>query len=165
LIFLVIPTKRIMILPQKSEAALKKINGGYPAAATFGLCAVIALVPLPFSSIDTRVIAVWVALLSLVLICASPRAFSDRDLHFLFGFGAIALAWTLVVAEQLFQSQHLAAAIWKQTSAILGEELSSSVSIARNQPYFSVGFQMACMRSMLCGFSCWSQQTRGQIWT
>ncbi len=130
---------------------------GYPLiAATLGLSAIIALAPFPFGSMDSRVIAVWVVLLSAVLLLASLQAVSARDLAFLFGFAAVGLAWILVVSEQLARtpifSQQLVAPIWKIASSILGEELDGSVSIARNQPYFSAGSQIACTLSMVCGF-------------
>ena len=105
---------------------------------------------------DVRVIAGWVLLLSAALVLASLQAISTRDLFFLLGFAAVALGWIFVVTQQLARAPHLspelAAPIWKQASSILGEELDGSISIARNQPFFSAGSQLACFSSMLCGF-------------
>lgn len=125
-------------------------------AATAGLCAVIALAPLPFGSMDTRVIAIWVLAFAAVLLLASSAPVSSRDTAVLSGFAAISLAWIIVVSEQLglssLLSTWLTAPIWKQSSAILGEELKGSISVARNQPFFSAGSQIACVLSMLCGY-------------
>jgi hypothetical protein len=129
----------------------------YPAMlATSGLCVLVALAPLPFASMDMRIVAVWVLLLSTVLLLTVPQAISSRDLAFLCGFAAISLSWAFVVSQQLHHtsplSQRLMAPIWEQTSAILGEQLNGSISAALNQPFFSAGSQIACLLSMLCGY-------------
>ncbi|MET4023722.1 O-antigen ligase family protein [Bradyrhizobium sp. S3.2.12] len=129
----------------------------YPAIlATSGLCVLVALAPLPFASMDMRIVAVWVLLLSTVLLLTVPHAISSRDLAFLCGFAAISLSWAFVVSEQLGLtsplSQRLMAPIWEQTSTILGEQLNGSISVALNQPFFSAGSQIACLLSMLCGY-------------
>jgi hypothetical protein len=135
----------------------KEEKPGYPAMlATSGLCTLVALAPLPFASMDMRIVAVWVLLLSAVLLLTAPQAISSRDVAFLCGFAAISLSWAFVVSEQLgqtsFLSPRLTAPIWGQTSAILGEQLSGSISVALNQPFFSAGSQIACLLSMLCGY-------------
>ncbi|MBR1171008.1 O-antigen ligase family protein [Bradyrhizobium liaoningense] len=124
--------------------------------ATSGLCTLVALAPLPFASMDMRIVAVWVLLLSAVLLLEASQQISLRDLAFLCGFAAISLSWAFVVNEQLSQtsllSKRLIAPIWEQTSAIIGEQLNGSVSVAFNQPFFSAGTQIACLLSMLCGY-------------
>ena len=123
--------------------------------ATYCLCAIVALAPFPFGSIDLRIIAVWVLLLSAILALASLPAFNARDLVFLSGLAGVALAWAFVVAEQLSQTPvfaHLIPSIWKETSDVIGHELAGVISVARNQPYFSAGSQLACVLSLACGF-------------
>ncbi|WBL80302.1 O-antigen ligase family protein [Bradyrhizobium xenonodulans] len=164
---------RLMSLPDRAHS--RSINGntdpsysdssncvGGAAArytdfvATFGLCAVIALAPLPFGSTDARVVGLWVVLLSAVLLLASLPGINSRDLAFLSGFAAVSLTWAFVVSEQLSQtlllSSQLTAPIWDQASALLGDRINGSVSTARNQPFFSAGSQIACLLSMLCGY-------------
>ncbi|WP_167771359.1 O-antigen ligase family protein [Bradyrhizobium niftali] len=145
----------------KSRADVRTIGDeekpSYPAMlAASGLCTLIALAPLPFASMDMRIIAVWVLLLSGVLLLTVPQEIGSRDLAFLCGFAAISLSWVFVVSEQLSEtsllSRRLAAPIWGQTSAVLGEQLSGSISVALNQPFFSAGSQIACLLSMLCGY-------------
>jgi hypothetical protein len=123
--------------------------------ATICLCAVIALVPFPFGSIDLTVIAIWVLLLSAIVALASLRALSSRDVVFLCGFAIVALGWALVVTEQLSRVpifSELIDPIWHQTATIIGQELIGTISLARHQPYFSAGSQIACMLSMIGGF-------------
>jgi len=123
--------------------------------ATAGLCATVALVPLPFGSTDTRVIAVWVLLLSVVAILASVRSLGSRDVIFLASFAIVALCWGLVVIEQMSRAPIFAGLvnpIWPETSSLTGRPSSGTISLARNQPYFSAGSEIACMLSMVCGF-------------
>jgi O-antigen ligase len=124
--------------------------------ATSGLCVLIASAPLPFGSMDMRIVAVWVSLLSAVLFLTALQALGPRDIAFLCGFTAISLAWIVVISEQLgwtaLVSQHLTAAVWGEASTILAEQLDGSVSIARNQAFFSAGSQIAFFLSILCGY-------------
>lgn len=126
------------------------------SAATLGLCAVIALAPLPFGSMDPRIIAVWIFVLAAALGLVNSTVIGPRDLAVLLGFATISLAWTFVVSQQLERlsllSGWLTAPIWEQTSAILGEKLKGSTAVARNQAFFSAGSQIACLLSMLCGY-------------
>lgn len=124
--------------------------------ATSGLCVLIALAPLPFGSMDIRIVAVWVSLLSMVLFLAALQALGPRDIAFLCGFTATSLAWMVVISEQLgwtaLLSRHLTAVIWDDASTILAEQLDRSVSVARNQAFFSAGPQIAFFLSILCGY-------------
>ncbi|GLR91025.1 O-antigen ligase family protein [Bradyrhizobium iriomotense] len=140
--------------------AVSAPGAGRPAysalLATSGLCVLIALAPLPFGSMDTRIVAAWVSLLSVVLFLAALQALGPRDIAFLCGFTAISLAWIVVISEQLGWttpvSRHLTAVIWDEASAILAEQLDGSVSVARNQAFFSAGSQIAFFLSILCGY-------------
>lgn len=125
-------------------------------AATLVLCAVIAFAPLPFGSMDSRIIAVWILLLATVPLLVTPIPLAARDLAVLLGFATITLAWMFVVSQQLDRllllSGWLTAPIWEQTSAILAENMKSSTAVARNQAFFSAGSQIASLLSMLCGY-------------
>ena len=69
--------------------------------AAYCLCSVIALVPFPFGSMDPRVIAVWILLLSVMIGMASLRPITSRDVLFMFGFATIGASWGFVVVEQM----------------------------------------------------------------
>lgn len=124
--------------------------------ATSGLCALIALAPLPFGSMDMRIVAVWVSLLSLVLFLTALQALGPRDMAFVCAFTVISLAWIEVISEQLgwtaLVSRHLTAPISGEASHILAQQLDGSVSVARNQALFSAGSQIAFFLSILCGY-------------
>lgn len=124
--------------------------------ATSGLCALIALAPLPFGSTNLRVIAVWVLLLAVITGLASLRPIRPRDVLFLWGFAAVAAGWAFVVGEQMSKTSlfadQLIDPIWSQTATIIGQDLRGAVSLTRHQPYFSAGSQIACMLAMVCGF-------------
>lgn len=139
-----------------AEKLLKGAPDHLNAPAAWLLCAVVALAPLPFGSTDPRVVAVITLVLSMALVLASVRSFTSRELLFLFCFAGVAAVWALVITEQLSSmpmgGERAANSIWPQTSAILGRDLPSSVSIARHQPYFAAGSQIACMLAMVTGF-------------
>lgn len=124
--------------------------------ATYCLCAIVALVPLPFGSTNPRVIAIWVLLLSAVLGLASLRSITSRDVMLLAAFATIVLGWSFVVFEQLSQaplfSAQLIDGVWDDAATVMGHELRGSISLSRNQPHFSAGPQIACMLSIICGF-------------
>jgi hypothetical protein len=141
---------------QRLVAGFKKGTKRVDTIATYCLCAVLALAPLPFGSIDPKVIAVWVLFLSVIIGLASFRPLTSRDVTFFMGFAAIILGWGFVVFEQMSDApifaERLLNPIWQQTATIIGKDLTGSISLARNQPYFSAGSQIACMLSMACGF-------------
>jgi hypothetical protein len=124
--------------------------------AAYCICAVIALVPFPFGSMNPRVIAVWVLLLSVILGMASLRSVTSRKILFLFGFATVAANWGFVVVEQMSHApifaEQLIDPIWQQTETATAQKLAGSVSVARYQPYFAAGSQIACMLSIAAGF-------------
>lgn len=125
--------------------------------AAFGLCVVIAFAPLPFGSMDLRVVAGWILVLSAILLLNSAQTVNSRDLVFLMSCALITGCWLLVLSTQLDYlaplSQKLEAPIWKQAAVALGSNKPiGSASVARNQPLFSAGAQISCMLSLLCGY-------------
>lgn len=102
-------------------------------AATYSLCAVIALAPLPFGSMDQRVIAIWVLLLSAILVLASLQPLDSRDRIFLACFA--------IVVEQLSPApifaQLLTPSIWEETFDARNHQ---AAPLAGNRPrYVSLG--------------------------
>lgn len=143
------------------SAINEKVAGGeedWPGAlAAFSLCAVIALAPLPFGSMDFRIVAGWILLLSAILLLCSLRRLAVRDVIFLTSFAVVAGCWLIVVCAQLdylaFMSHKLEAPIWAQAAAVLeSKQPNGSISVARNQPLFSAGLQIGCALSLLCGY-------------
>ena len=105
---------------------------------------------------NPRVIAVWVLLLSVIIGMASLRPVTSRDVLFLFGFATVAASWGFVVVEQMSHApifaEQLIDPIWQQTETATAQKLAGSVSIARYQPYFAAGSQIACMLAIAAGF-------------
>jgi hypothetical protein len=123
--------------------------------ATAGLCAVITLAPLPFGSADPKAIAIWVLLLSAIVVLAGLRALNSRDLAFLLSCAILAVSWGFVVTEQLSRAPlwpDLINPIWPQTETLIGHELNGTITLARDQPYLSAGSQIALMLSVVGGF-------------
>jgi O-antigen ligase len=135
-------------------------------AASWLLFAAVAGAPLPFASTDPATIAFWCIVLGLALIMASPRGLDRR--HFaLIGLASIVVAaYALVLHEQLAPQPWFALSqphpLWDETSALLGVPLAPSVSIARNQPFFTLGAPLAAMLALLCGFVLGADRVRAR---
>ena len=119
------------------------------------LSTTIALAPLPFGSNDPPYIAVWCVVLGTALAFANPR--SLRAVHLvLLGLGAIvAAAYAFVLHEQLAEHPWTDAApheLWGAAVRLLDSPIAPSVSIARNQPWFSLGAPLAAASTLACSF-------------
>ena len=114
----------------------------------------VALAPLPFGSTDHSTIAFWCIFLGLGLIAASPRNLRTEQYYLLVLAGLVILAYSFVLHEQLASTPWLAKPhpLWRETSDLLGIELEPSVSIARHQPFFSLGASLAAMLATICSF-------------
>jgi O-antigen ligase len=105
---------------------------------------------------NPRVIAVWILLLSVTIGMASLRPVTSRDVLFVVGFATVAAGWGFVVDEQMSHApifaEQLIDPIWQQTETATAQNLAGSVSVARYQPYFAAGSQIACMLAIAAGF-------------
>lgn len=114
----------------------------------------VAAVPLPFGSTDPVTIAFWCIVLGIGLVAAAPKGL--RREHFpLLGLALIViLAYAFVLHEQLAAQPWIASPneLWRQASDVLGMPIAPSASIARNQPFFSIGAPLANMLALLCSF-------------
>jgi len=115
---------------------------------------VVAIAPVPFGSTDAPVVAFWCIVLGIALLFA--KLDSLRGFHFvLLGLlGVVVAAFAFVLHEQMAERPWVATPhpIWAEASRIFHESLIPSVSIVRNQPFFSLGAPLACVLSLLCGF-------------
>ena len=118
------------------------------------LFATVAAAPFPFGSTDPSAIAFWCIVLGLGVVFASPRGL--RREHFpLFGLaGIVILAYAFVLHEQLAARPWIASPheLWREAAEALGIPIAPSVSIARNQPFLSLGAPLANMLAMICSF-------------
>jgi O-antigen ligase len=124
--------------------------------ALYLFCAVVAVAPLPFGSVDEMVIAFWVVLLGVVAILAIPFKPSKPQTIFLLLASIIVLAWGLIFHEQTsdhpWLAQDLVDPVWRQASRLLDVPLPQYVSVVRSQPFFAAGAQMVAFLSVLSGF-------------
>ena len=137
------------------------MNGVFPAwirssrpnqFSSLLLFTVVALAPRPFGSTDPTAIAFWCIVLGVALIPASPRGLKRGHFAILAGAGIVILAYALVLHEQLsahpwFATPH---PLWREAADALQQPLEPSVSIARNQPIFSLGAPLAVMLCLRC---------------
>ncbi len=118
------------------------------------LFATVAAAPFPFGSTDPSAIAFWCIVLGLGVVFASPRGL--RREHFpLFGLaGIVILAYAFVLHEQLAARPWIASPneLWREAAGALGIPIAPSVSIARNQPFLSLGAPLANMLALICSF-------------
>lgn len=124
--------------------------------ASWLLFAAVVLAPLPFGSSRPIAIAFWCIVLGAGLVFAPTRSLGAGQLALAAVAGIVVAAYALVLHEQLAQHPWLPGAIphpiWRQAQAALGVPLTASVSIARNQPWFSLGQPLVCVLAISCGF-------------
>lgn len=118
------------------------------------LFATVAAAPFPFGSTAPVAIAFWCIALGLGVVSASPRGL--RREHFpLLGLAVIViLAYAFVLHEQLAVRPWIATPhpLWSKAAEALGVQIVPSVSIARNQPFLSLGASLANMLAVICSF-------------
>jgi hypothetical protein len=124
--------------------------------ALYLFCAVIALAPLPFGSVDETVVAFWAILLGVTTILVVPFRPSKPQMVLFLLASVVILAWALIFHEQTsdhpWLAKDLVDPIWQQASDLLGIPLPQYVSVVRNQPFFAAGAQMVAFLSLLGGF-------------
>ena len=118
------------------------------------LFATVAAAPFPFGSTDPIVIAFWCIVLGFGLICASPRAFRREHIPLLCLVVVVVLAYAFVLHEQLAARPWIASQnkIWREAAEVLDVPIEGSVSIARNQAFFSLGAPLVNMLAVICSF-------------
>jgi len=122
---------------------------------TWGLLAfAIVGAPLLFGSTEPFMIAFWCAVLGIALIFCNFNAL--RPIHFsLLTLSAlITIAFGFVLHEQIALRPWFAAPhpLWAEAAKALDEAIPASVSIARNQPWFSIGGPLLAMLTLTVSF-------------
>lgn len=112
------------------------------------------IAPFPFGSTDHAPVALWCAVLGIAIISASTKLI--RRQHFmLIGLAILVIvAYAFVVHEQLAVKPWIASPheLWGEAARVLGDPIEPSVSVARNQPFFSLGAPLANMLAVVCSF-------------
>ncbi len=118
------------------------------------LFATVAAAPFPFGSTDPAAIAFWCIALGLGVVFASLRGLRREHVPLLGLAAIVILAYAFVLHEQLAVRPWIATAhpLWSEAAKALGVQIAPSVSIARNQPFLSLGAPLANMLAVICSF-------------
>ena len=122
--------------------------------SSFLLFLAVAAAPLLFGSTAPAAIAFWCIVLGLGVICLSPRDLRRQHISLLGMAVIVILAYAFVLHEQLATRPWIASPhpLWGESAKALGIPITPSVSIARNQPFFSLGAPLANMLAVICSF-------------
>ncbi|WP_246786788.1 O-antigen ligase family protein [Bradyrhizobium sp. USDA 3458] len=117
-------------------------------------CAVVALAPLPLGSVGTVAPAIWSILLGIALLGVLPMRLRGSQLMILAVTALLTALAMLVLHEQSVVRPWSGAApnaLWAQAGRLLPAELPPAVSIARGQPFYSIGVGIVCLLSFAIG--------------
>jgi O-Antigen ligase len=115
----------------------------------------VALAPLPFGSTEASATSVWCILLGLALALVRPVGL-QRSHTFLLALAAVVVAaYSVVLLEQEAVAPWFPVSpppLWQQSAELLKMPIVAVVSIARNQPWLSLGPSLAMMLTVVCAF-------------
>jgi len=122
--------------------------------SSYILFIVVAAAPFPFGSTDPAAVAFWCIVLGLGIVTVPFRGIRWEHLPLLGLAMIVILAYAFVLHEQLAARPWVASphSVWHEASEALGISLAPSVSIARNQPFFSLGAPLANMLALMFSF-------------
>ena len=144
--------------PRNGEAADRS---GQSRVAALLLGIVVVAAPLPYAATDPTSLSILVALLGLSLLACRPRLRSRTDWLLLGIAVLVAVGYAFVVSQQLSLDRWIPVApdtVWAQMAHALGANEQASplqaapLSVARNQPLFSLGHPLACLGTLVCAF-------------
>ncbi len=136
----------------RQKPATKPQSRSIPIAA-FVLFVAIAGAPLPFGSRDATTVALWCGLLGIGLLFAPLRHLRGPHFVLLAGIGLVTLCYGFVLHEQVAIHPWIAAfnPIWARASALLGQPLTPSVSIVRDEPLYALGAPLSALLALTLG--------------
>ena len=122
--------------------------------SAFILFATVAAAPFPFGSASPTAISFWCIVLGIGVVAASPRELRREHLPLAALAIIVVLGYAFVLHEQLAARPWIASVhpLWREAAEALGTDIAPSVSIARNQPFFSLGAPLANMLAVICSF-------------
>ncbi len=145
-------------------AAKTKAPVGSNRIASYLLFATVAGAPFPFGSEDATIVAVWCILLGIAAASASVRGLGKPQQALLLGVGFIVGCYGFILHEQLSDRPWIANPdpLWAETSRLLGIELTPSVSIAKYEPFYSLGPPLAAILALTLGLIIGSDRNRAR---
>jgi len=122
--------------------------------SSYILFVTVAAAPFPFGSTDPIAVAFWCIVLGLGIIIVPFRVIRLEHLPLLGLAMILIMTYAFVLHEQLAARPWVASPhpIWREATEALGISLPPSVSIARNQPFFSLGAPLANMLALILSF-------------
>jgi O-antigen ligase len=147
-----------------TPAAEKTKAAGANRIAAYLLFLTVAAAPLPFGSPDPSTIAFWCILLGIGVLSASVRGLGRPQQLLLLGVGLIVLCYGFVLHEQLSDTPWIAMPhpLWAEASQQLGGGLIASVSIAKYEPFYSLGAPLAAVLALTLGLVVGSDRSRAR---
>ncbi len=147
-----------------SAGAKTAAASGANRIAVYLLFFTVAAAPLPFGSRDATTVAVWCILLGIAAASASVRSLGRPQQALLLGVGLIVACYGFVLHEQLSDRPLIATPhpIWEEASGLLGGGLIPSVSIARYEPFYSLGSPLAAILALTLGLIVGSDRYRAR---
>lgn len=151
-----------------------RVSVGANLIASYMLFATIAIAPLPFGSRDATTIALWCILLGIAAVLVSIRHLGNSQQALVLGIGFVAACYCFVLHEQLSDTPWIASMhpLWAEASDLLGVKLIPAVSIAKLEPFYSLGPPLAAVLALTLASSsapialgpgncCWSWDGQG----
>ena len=147
-----------------TAAAAPKVTLGAKRIAVYLLFVTVAAAPLPFGSRDSTTVALWCILLGVAAVSASVRGLGKPQKALLLGIGLLLAGYGLVLHEQLSEMPWIAKPhpLWAQASSVLGVALLPSVSIAKYEPFYSLGPPLAAVLALMLGLVVGSDRARAR---
>jgi len=132
--------------------------------AAYLLFITVAAAPLPFGSRDSTTVAVWCILLGIAVVSVSVRDPGKPQQALLLGIGFIVACYGFVLHEQLSDSPLIAKPhpLWAEASGLLGVGLIPSVSIAKYEPFYSLGPPLGAILALTLGLVVGSHRARAR---
>lgn len=130
-----------------SKAPPAAVNSASVRWSSWLVYATVALAPLSLGSVGAAVPAIWSIVLGVALLGLLPVRLRREQRAVLAGAAGVAIACLFVLHEQLAAKPWLPVhpdPLWARAARLLGTDLPASVSIARNQPFFSLGLGIVC---------------------
>jgi O-antigen ligase len=148
-----------------TPAAVKtKAQIGSNRIAAYLLFITVVAAPFPFGSSDATTVAVWCILLGIAAVSASVRGLGRPQKALLLGIGFIVACYGFVLHEQLSDTPFIAKPhpLWAEASSLLGLGLTPSVSIAKYEPFYSLGPPLAAILALTLGLVVGSDRSRAR---
>jgi O-antigen ligase len=149
---------------RRSRRPRKRRLVGSNRIASYLLFATVAGAPFPFGSEDATIVLFWCILLGIAAVSASLRGLGKPQKMLLLGVGFIVGCYGFVLDEQLSDRPWIANPdpLWAETSRLLGVELTPSLSIAKNEPFYSLGPPLAAVLALTLGLVVGSDRYRAR---